>query len=141
MNSIAVIGKGYKPHVSRELLEVSPETLRYWRKHVDPKPHRPHFSSGRLLAYRVIKAWVRKKHLPVEILEQCQWDRVFKACESVTRDKLSSQYLVLNEKTHELSFQGPNQRLSVDDLDIHVLPMRPVVQEHTEALLTFGSLS
>lgn len=134
----AVITRGYKPHVAAALLDIGPQTLRYWRKHVDPRPHRAYFSGGVLFAYRTIKLLTRRRHVPVEILERCKWDSFFCICESNLPANLAQQRLSVNERTFEVTLVDPDQALDYEDLDQHFLPLAPVIIEHTTALLNFG---
>ena len=130
--------KGYKPHVAAELLEVGTQTLRYWRAHVDPRPYRKTFPSGILLAYQVIKIFSRRKHVPVTVLEQCSWERIFALCESRAPEKLANLAILIDEKKHDIKVVDVEYQPNIYDLDLHLLPLRPVVDGHFHALHTFG---
>lgn len=131
--------RGYKPQVVMELLDINRETLRYWRKHVDPNPHRHFYTSGVLLAYQAIKILIRKKHLPVEVLKRCEWREAFRLIESLPLTSVSERLLTINERTFDVKLLNPQETYDRNDLDLHYLPLRPVVDAHVDALLGFGS--
>ena len=130
--------KGYKPNVTAELLEVGDQTLRYWRTHLDPSPHRRCFSADVVLAYQIIKFLTRVRHVPVGVLEKCGCESVFKLCESNELADLSRLAIVIDEKHCDLKVVDSAFQPDNFDLYLHKLALKPVVNEHLDALSGFG---
>lgn len=131
--------KGFKPHDAAELLNVGMQTLRYWRTHVDPFPHRSYFSGGTLFAYLVIKYFCRTMRVPVGVLEKCSWESIFRLCESTHMKELANQAILVDEKSYTLTVVELKHRLPDFVFHIHRLPLKPLVEEHIDALVNYGS--
>lgn len=133
-----VPSRGYKPHVVAELLNVGPETVRYWRTRLDPNSAKTHFSGGRLLAYRVIKTLVRNRFVPVEVLEHCPLETLFEACEHVALAALGRCWVLVDPPLCKLELSEVIPTLDPDSLDALVQPLAGVVKAHRLALEQLG---
>ena len=96
--------RGYKPQTACWLLTVGVATFRYWRENIEPHPRRTSFSAGDLLAFRIIKVLIYKKHLSADLLSLFSFSMIFTACTSRSLDELTNQYLLLDESDHSIRF-------------------------------------
>jgi len=129
---------GYKPHTAAALLGIGPETLRYWRRELDPNPYRSHFSGGVLLAYHVLNLLIRVRDLPVARLKACPLAVLFEACERERARDLSRHWLILNLEQGTLRMAGSALGHDPACWAAHALPLAPAVAAYREALETHG---
>jgi hypothetical protein len=137
---LRVLAHGFKPQVAADLVGISKTTQRYWRNHIDPNGQSSTFSSGRLLAYRILKVLVYRRGLSVESLQRCDMASLFEHCEQVTLAVLGQSFLLINAETAQLSFHERRPELSEEDadLDAQVIALKSIVSAHREALELAG---
>lgn len=135
---ISPVSSGFKPHVAAELLNVGPESIRQWRSRLDQNPLRAYFSASSLLAYRIFKALIRNKYIPVSLLEKCCWAPLFEVCENVSWSSLSECWLIIYPHEGRILLIEEHPVLNPNTLDEHVLALAGIVKEHQIALEEYG---
>lgn len=119
-----------KAKLSAAALEISAQTLRYWRKELDPEPRNEYFSSGRLLAYRVLKVLIRHRGIDVEELKRCDCEALFEACTHVAWDVLARSYLYVDRKEGVLFLHHAELFIDKDDYDAECFALAGIVAMH-----------
>lgn len=72
-----VPSKHYTPAIVMSLLGISRETFRYWRKELDPNPHRSKFNYQLLLAYALVQELVQKCWISPRFLKTTNLNEIF----------------------------------------------------------------
>lgn len=130
---------GYKPQTVCGLLDVGVSTFRYWREHIEPLPRRTSFSAGDLLAFRIIKILIYRKHLSADLLATFSFSGIFATCGSCDPKELVAQFLLLDESDHTVHFVSSKKDVDPYDLNVHVLGLGPVVAEQDNAFSHLGN--
>ncbi len=121
------------------LLGVGHETVKYWKNHLDPVPHRTGgFSNKDILCYRVFKFLIRKKHLPVKVLKLFHWQDVFESIHSTPLDQLTSKTLIINEGDYTIVLMDECHVVKLDNDHEHLLGLKRVIEEQMDAYLAYG---
>jgi hypothetical protein len=131
---------GYKPQTACWLLNVGGATFRYWRENIEPHPRRKSFSAGDILAFRIIKVLIYKKHLSADLLSLFSFSMIFSTCSSRSLDELTNQYLLLDESNYSIRFFSLKHAVDPYNLDLHVLRLASVIEDHQKAFCQLGNL-
>lgn len=131
--------RGFKPHVVIALLGISGQTLRYWRKQLDPQPQRSLFSSPDVLALRLIKAFTHHHDTSVRMLKKCGFSSLFDEFEKTPMYILRDRIALLDERNETISLIPHDPGFDIDDFRLHGIGLCTVVNEHLESLCRFGS--
>ena len=100
---------GWKPHVVCEFVDITKETLRYWRNTVHPKEACKSYSSYDILIYLVIKELVEDHGVQLARLKEIDWNDILQEFSNVS-------FLGLDKKT--INFDLKNIRFDLyDSLD------------------------
>lgn len=118
----------------REIVGISQETLRHWRRVLVPikerRGHAPCFSAGEALALKIVREIVETLQVRVQALQPLE-DELFSICRGINWPRLEQQYLLIRfvEPSIEVC-QG--SAISPDALNgtMLVVALRP----HIEAL-------
>ncbi len=129
--------KGYKPKMMCDLLGVSVQTLRYWRKKLEPEPKRAIFSSGDLLAFRIIKVLIQRGRFTVEGLLSYNISEIFSYCNQCRPENIAPFTLVLNENDHSIEWVE-TVIPSIQSIDTCILSLSMVVEEQMNAFSSLG---
>jgi hypothetical protein len=130
--------RGYKPHIVRELLGVSKERLRYWKKNLDPKPTRTHFSSSDLFAYRILQACIQDLRITPSELKTFDLPCVFEFCQTHELQDMENYLLKLNIETKTISINAESDSFDFRNRKISCLFLEELVKEHILAFLSHG---
>lgn len=130
---------GYKPQTVCGLLDVGIPTFRYWREHIEPHPRRAFFSAGDLLAFRIIKILIYRKHLSADLLSTFSFSGIFSTCGTCNPKELSTQFLLLDESDHSVQFVPSKKDVDPYNLNVHVLGLALVVAEQENAFAQLGN--
>ena len=130
---------GYKPQTVCDLLDVGVSTFRYWRERIEPAPRRTSFSAGDLLAFRIIKVLIYRKHLSADLLATFPFSGIFATCGRCPANELATQFLLLDESDHSVHFVSSKKDVDPYDLNVHVLGLGPVVVEQNDAFSHLGN--
>lgn len=68
---------GFKPQVARDVLDITKERFRYWRRKLDPNPFRSHLSFMDIMVYRVFKSLIDNKTAQVEDMSDFDFSELF----------------------------------------------------------------
>lgn len=129
---------GFKPQEMASLLQIHKETFRYWRANLDPNPNRSKFNSRDLLVYRLIKFFVKQHGEPPKTLKNCGITRIFESIGSHDIETLRESLILLDTDRGCIEFLTLDRSPSKFGFGIHYVPFAPVVDEHKNALLSFG---
>jgi hypothetical protein len=125
------------PGQLREVLGLSADTFRHWRKALSPLTDRngysPCFAPGDLLAVAVIKTLVERVGVRVGALRQIAGP-LFQACNASPWSSFERSTLVLDVSECQLTFVAERERLQAAHAAI-VLPCGPIIAQLREALL------
>lgn len=127
---------------SCEILGLSYQTLRYWRKQIDflSSSIAPKLTEGDLLALRIIKALNRDRHIPVRDLKLLPIGEIFILCDQRPPQTLSHLFLQVNLSELSITLVEPEKVIAIiADREIFSLDMSWVVTEHLEALSNLSS--
>lgn len=130
---------GYKPQAACGVLDIGFQALRYWRENLQPSPKDSFFSGSDLLAFRIIKILIKKRHLSVELLSNFSMEMIFYNCRESSPDEIRVQTLLLDESNFSIRFVPSDQNVEVENLDLHIVPLGSIVKSHFQALHKFGS--
>jgi hypothetical protein len=136
---VRALPKGYKPQTVCELLDIGVSTFRYWRENLEPHPRRRSFSAGDLLAFRIIKVLIYRKHLSTDLLSAFPFSGMFSICSTRNVKELSEQFLLLDESNHSIHFLSSKKSIDPYNLDVHVLGLAAVIAEQQEAFSQLGN--
>lgn len=131
--------KGYKPHVVRGLLEVSQETLRYWRKHIEPGTMRSHYTGKEMLEYWILMAFIRDRKIPIRVLKTCDWSSLFKVCRIGKIEELKTYMIVFNTRDKTLKIQKQNADIDKRQHFYQIVYLDIVIEDFLEALNRYGA--
>lgn len=72
------------------------------------------------------------------VLEKCSWDSIFRLCESAPLKELANLAILVDEKSYTITVVELKYRLPDFVFHIHRLPLKPLVEEHVDALVHYG---
>ena len=121
-----------------EHLGLGAQTFRYWRKHCDPNPERSCFRAQDVLCYRIVKTLIVRKHLKPALLKEFDMTVLFRLCYQNSCATLREQKLVLDLAKKTLMLCEEQAPTDMDNNDLIVLALTPLIEEHLEALLNVG---
>lgn len=124
---------GYKPGLLIDLLGITREQLRYWRRELDPVPSRPLFSYQMLLGYAVFRELIIERWLEPRRLKGVNLRDFFLWFEHHHSDnELKNTVISINKHTSVLSFQSIEafrQSESADDLSVEAVYLKAVEKQ------------
>lgn len=129
---------GFKPHLVRDLLGLSKERFRYWRKKLDPIPKRSHFSSSDILAYRVLRTLIEGRREPVEFLSRFDWSGLFTSFSMKSLQELKGMVVTLNLDSSEVKLQCFDNIADNKSNIIIIVYLEEIITEHCEAFIGLG---
>ncbi len=129
---------GYKPHVVRELVEISPETFRYWRANLDPSPHRSLFTAGDVLGYHVFAVLIRYKHVSPQFLRKLDFSKLFNVVNSSPLEKLETHVIEINGESERWRFMTNGERMDLLNISRLYVPFEPIIERHVSAFTQLG---
>jgi hypothetical protein len=129
---------GFKRGTALSILGIKPETLRYWKKRLDPQPTRKVFSSGCLLAYWILKQLIQHRGSNPQHLANFDLHPLFSRCETTNVDEIEKSRLVLDHALECLHFESLSVRSERCDHLKEKIDLTLVVHEYTDRLLNFG---
>ncbi|MCU7871760.1 MAG: hypothetical protein KZQ91_03345 [Candidatus Thiodiazotropha sp. (ex Lucinoma borealis)] len=124
----------YNPGFVIEILDISREKFRYWRRELDSRPYRPRFSFQMLLAYAVIQElvdnrWLSPRHLKATNLEDLfAWFEIDHA-ESERADmiiELDREQTTIQIKRRSVTYQPPRSDTRIETVHLCDLESRIV---------------
>ena len=141
MRFIMSISQGFKPHIVRDVLDISQETLRYWRSNIDSDTIRTHFSPSDILVYRLLKIYTIDYGIPIKRLKHFDWSNLFSEFNKQSYSKLNKLVVVLNQsedflkliKSEDAAYYSHYRNLKID--------LETVVEENIKAILAKGENS
>lgn len=140
MNNIVEISRGYKPHVVRELLNITKERLRYWRSNLDPKQSRSHFSSSDVFAYRILHACTQDLRISPSELKKFNLKNIFHFCQNNSFNTISKYILCIDHRIGKVSIiKDDDGDTKFRNRKIQYLFLEELVREHTQAFMMLGS--
>ena len=113
-----------KPGALTEILKISDQTLRYWRKHLDPRQDKRNFTGKDILMYSVFNLMIRAEQVPVRELKGHNWDKIFEFCYSATIKTLLNSALVYDAFTKSLFIAKNASDIDLDDNWIHCVKFK-----------------
>jgi len=131
--------RGYKPHLVRDILGLTKERFRYWRNKLDPKPYRPYFSYSDILAYRVMKALIEYKHLPVEFLSKFDWSELFKLLSHTNNRDLERMVVTLHVEQVSMTIQHLEEIADKHSNKLIFVFLKELIEEQLNAFLELGA--
>jgi hypothetical protein len=95
----------YTPLQIREIVEISQETLRHWRRVLSPLKGRngyaPCFTAGDALALKIVNEIVETLHVRVQMLQPIA-DELFNICCGINWPRLEQRSLVIRLADHSI---------------------------------------
>lgn len=102
-----MVAIGYKPGLVMDLLGISREQLRYWRRELDPRPTRALFSYQVLLGYAVFRELIVERWLAPQRLKGLDLRAFFAWFEQPRSEaELRDTVISIDKRTGVLRFQG-----------------------------------
>ena len=129
---------GFKAKGACDLLEITKETLRYWKKHLDPIPNRSTFSSIDIFKYRIFKELIYYSGVSVRALEKYNWKEVFEHCDKVKYSMLEEFNLILDKRKKLIHFLKSNETTNYQSNRYLIVYLDEVYQEHVIELQLYG---
>lgn len=122
----------YTPLQIREIVNISQETLRHWRRVLPPLKERngyvPCFTAGDALALKIVKEIVETLQLRVQTLQPMA-DELFKICCGINWLRLEKQHLVIRfAAQHVEACQGSAILQDSESDAIVVIALRPHIE-------------
>jgi hypothetical protein len=130
---------GYKPQVLREAVNISKEQLRYWRKHLDPKPNRPAFSYQDIFVYRIIKSLHEDRFVSIHDLSKFDLSILFDTINKTYFEELEEMVLVLNFETKDILFSLTDEIQFTPNNKLTYLFLNELVDKQLFSFYYFGN--
>lgn len=103
----------YTPSQAREIIGISQETLRYWRKVLPPLKEMSgkaaQFSAGDLLALLVIKEIVENLEVNITALSKIS-PKLFESCSGIRWHQLKGKFLIIDIKNDDIYSINKSER-------------------------------
>jgi hypothetical protein len=124
---------GYKPGLLIELLGITREQLRYWRRELDPVPSRPLFNYQLLLGYAVLKALIVDRWLEPRRLKTVDLQDFFSWFEHHHSEaELKRTVITINKRTavlRILSIEAYRQSVLASDLNVEAVYLNTIEEQ------------
>jgi hypothetical protein len=122
----------YTPLQIREIVDISQETLRHWRRVLPPLKERngyaPCFTAGDALALKIIKEIVETLQVRVQTLQSLVGE-LFKICCGINWPRLEQQYLVIRLADQSIeACQGSAMLQDAEVGTMIVIALKPHIQ-------------
>lgn len=123
----------YTPLQIREMVNITQETLRHWRRVLPPLKEQigytPCFTAGDALALKIIKEIVESLQVRVQALQPLA-DELFKICRGINWPRLEQQYLVICFSNSMIETRyGSKMLQDKDNSAMIVISFRPHIDE------------
>ncbi|WP_444993910.1 hypothetical protein [Aliikangiella sp. IMCC44359] len=138
MDLFSVNSRGYKPHVVKELLGLSNEKFRNWRKILDPVSARTHFPADVMFAYRILQALMEDYRFKPSELKALNSDAIFEFCLSTHIVEAAHYYVLISKRTNDLKILHERVRFDIQDRKLDHMYLKDIVEEHCNAYLAMG---
>ena len=138
MHLHSINSRGYKPHVVRELLGLSNEKFRNWRKILDPVKARTHFSANIMFAYRIIQALIEDYRFKPSELKALNSDVIFNFCLITPIIEAAHYYVLISKHTNDLKLLHERVRFDIQDRKLDHMYLKELVEEHCNSYLAMG---
>ena len=129
---------GFKPQEIIDLLDVGSQRFRYWRKNLDPMPHRPKFTARDALAYHILKVLILRRGISVKELVLFDTKQLFDWCHNVTMVEAENTLIILDTETRVMQFLPAQTSIDTYNLNLYYLQLRDVILHHQKCLFNFG---
>lgn len=127
----------YKPEQVRNLVEITEETLRHWRKVLSPiknrKGYQPCFTAGDILALRVVREFVDVLKADVSLLAPIAED-LFVICGSGNWSQLERSWLMFVPSEKRIELKDISDEMDPKRLAV-ALPLDRLIVELHERLM------
>lgn len=131
--------RGYKPQVLMQLVDIPKERFRYWRAHLDPNPHRSHFTFSDIFAYRIMKSFVIDRREKVEFLSHLNWSTLFSKLAATNNKELREMVIVLDSKPLNMRIEYLDKVSDIQSNKISFLYLAPLLDEQFSSFVELGS--
>lgn len=86
--------KFFKPSAVKAILNISTETLRYWRANLDPDKKRKYFTKRDVVVYLIFKIMIKAECVPVKKLKQFNWTPIFEKVNKASNSEIKNIVVV-----------------------------------------------
>lgn len=122
----------YTPLQIREIVDISQETLRHWRRVLPPLKERngyaPCFTAGDALALRIVKEIVETLQVRVQALQPLA-NELFNICRGINWPRLEQQYLIIRFTDQSIeACQGSAMLKDAEAGAMVVVALRPHIE-------------
>lgn len=133
--------KGYKPGQVNEIIGVTNETLRYWRKNLYPKISQDYFSLADIFMFHFIKAYVKGRRVKVSELSDINWNEIHTTIKSMSPKNKNSCISVFNFNTKKHRFVHSVNEVDLSDYELTFVYLKSVIKDFNLSIQAFGNSS
>lgn len=131
--------RGYKPQVLMQLVNLPKERFRYWRAHLDPNPHRSHFTFSDIFAYRIMKSFIDDRREEVAFLAGLDWSTLFTKLANTSYKELRKMVIVLDSQPAKMTIEYLDKANYILSNKVSILYLAPLVDEQFSSFVELGS--
>lgn len=131
---------GFKPQVARDILGVTKERFRYWRRKLDSNPNRTHLSFMDVMVYRVFKSMIDHKKAQVEDISGFDFTDLFVLFNNSNYKELRKVCIALD--TENFSFHVVDSKEELVQYmrnTVRFVYMDELVDEQIQAITEYGN--
>ena len=128
----------HRKGVAANMLDISTETIRYWRSNLDPEKTRYYFSPEDIFVYRIMKSFIRGYTKPISLLKKCDWTLIFKVCNETEYRVLRKHLVILNSIQKKLYFALEDQAPDRFDSNFTAIHLGRIYKQHLKSQIENG---
>lgn len=133
--------KGFKPKQICELVDITKETLRYWREYLYPSELRSFFNCDDVFIYLLIKAFVKGWDVNVKFLVNVNWLKLKQDLNSMSALEKKSTVAVYDKELKTISLYSIPNNLNLYDRRYRHVLIEDIIRDSNIAFNKFGTNS
>lgn len=122
----------------KDTLGISTETLRYWRKYLDPLSTRSYFTPEDIFVYRIMYELIRKRKMPIVELKKGDWEALFSICNETSYEALCRCIVAFNLDNKTLQVIPEENAPDPYDANYAMVHMKNIFKDHQISMLENG---
>ena len=133
--------KGFKPKQICELVDITQQTLRYWRENLYPSELRSFFNCDDVFIYHLIKAFVKGWDVDVKFLVNVNWLKLKQDLNSMSALEKKSTVAVYDKELKNISLYSLPNKLNLYDRRYRHVLIEDVMKDYNISFTKFGVTS